>query len=191
MSELGFVAIVNFSQGQWSHSFFYYDNTWKKGVWVGGGGDGRERISFLRRILCLQMACSPLKREHKRKGWCWGRARPAPNVPPGHVPYFELKLIKKQPCKKDTDPPLCLSRGRRWLSLGKDALPAPGGSRTPLSPQMWNGGWEAHPCSSLSLLSKVCLDSLLTPELSCFVLCIPHQCRRFPQLDKFPVWATA
>ena len=66
--------------------------------------------------------------------------RPPPNVPQGHIYYFELQLLKKRPMQEGhSDTSVSLKAGNK-ISHVKDALPASAGKRTSLSPETGNSG---------------------------------------------------
>ena len=71
------------------------------------------------------------------------QGRLSQNVPQWHYDYFGLKLIKKQPMKRDIGPsPLSPQKQEISLSV-KGALLASGVGRRPLPPETDNLGWRS------------------------------------------------
>lgn len=68
-----------------------------------------------------------------RKHLCWGLGLARPNVPQWHINYFELKLHRKWPRKRDSDLPFFLPESREDLSHVKDTLLTFRSRKTPLS----------------------------------------------------------
>ena len=123
------------------------------------------------------MDCTALQSDHNRNRYCWGAGRPPQNVPPWHVDYFELKLLKKQPMQEGhSDAPLCPpevgNKSPLWKgpSLHLETEGHPYGQR--------RGIQAEKPIVSLTdcLNPKLCLDSSVTKRQCFFVLLIPHQC---------------